>query len=267
MWIYEPPSDWAYYEFETPTYYTTDRELPNLDVFNDRGLYQSDGDYKMVGIIRNDHGSRVEFVEAISTLYNAEGTVVGCRGAYANSSYLNPNQTSSFKVNFSSRDYNDVASYKLQFDGYPQSSTPPLDPPDILSNHSSFVSSADYLHVVGEVQNNTAHHLKSVTVIANFFDSAGRLIDNETDSINLNNLPTGEKTCFDILLEEPSGWSYYEFEIPVYETGGDTFPNLTIFNDSGSYDPATGWYGIMGQVRNDHGTRIEYVCFYWILWV
>jgi hypothetical protein len=112
---------------------------------------------------------------------------------------------------------------------------------------------------VGEVQNNTANHLKSVKVIANFFNSSGQLVDNDTDYIDLDNLPIGEKTCFHILVDEPDDWAYYEFELPVYDTDGKLLPNLAIFNDSGSYDSNYGSYEIIGQVRNDHGARVEYV--------
>ena len=257
--VYNPPGDWAYYEFETPTYHITDRELPNLTVLNDTGLYQPDGHYKTIGMIRNDHGSRVEYIESVGTLYDASGTVVGCRGTYINSTHLNPGQASSFKSDFYGRDYADVASYRIQADGDPQSSIPPSDPPDILPNHSSYTDIIDYLHVVGEVQNNSANHLCSVKIIANFFNSGGHLVDTDIGYITLDNLPAGEKTCFHILLDEPIGWSYYEFETPIYNADGEPLPNLTVFNDSGSYNPTFGWYTILGLVRNDHGTRVEYV--------
>jgi len=259
MLVYNPPDDWAYYEFENPTYHTTDRELPNLTVFNDSGLYQPNGHYKTVGMIRNDHGSRVEYVESVGTLYDGSGTVVGCAGTYINSTHLDPGQASSFKLDFYGRDYADVASYRIQADGDVQSSIPPSDPPDVLSNHSSYTDTINYLHIVGQVQNNTANHLRSVKIIANLFTSGGQLVDIGIDYITLDNLPAGERTCFHILLDEPIGWSYYEFETPTYHADGEPLPNLTVSNDSGSYNPTSGRYTILGLVRNDHGTRVEYV--------
>jgi hypothetical protein len=61
------------------------------------------------------------------------------------------------------------------------------------------------------------------------------------------------------LIPEPSGWSYYEFEAPTYDTDGQPLPNLTVFNDSGSYDPTFNWYKIIGQVRNDEVVLVTYV--------
>ena len=139
--------------------------------------------------------------------------------------------------------------------------TPTLPPPGVhvLENHSYHVDAIGYLHIVGEVKNNTVDHLRYVKITANIFNSSGQTIDTNFTYIYLGNLPAGDKTCFDILLEEPSDWSYYEFEPPDYWTDGEPLPDLTILNDSGSYYPIFGWYEVVGQVRNDHATRVEYV--------
>ena len=129
----------------------------------------------------------------------------------------------------------------------------------ILSNHSSYVDSIDYLHIAGEVQNNTTNHLRFVKITANIFSGSGQLLNTDFTYIYLDNLPASDRTCFHIALEEPAGWSYYEFEAPTYRTDGEPLPNLTVFNDSGSYNSTFGWYEIIGQVHNDQGTRVEFV--------
>lgn len=139
--------------------------------------------------------------------------------------------------------------------------TPTPMPPGvhILPNHYAYVDLVDYLHIVGEVQNNTSNHLRFVRISANIYDSTGRLLDTDYTYIYLDNLPAGDKTCFDILLRQPVGWSYYQFEAPSYWTDGKPLPHLTVTNHSGAYDPTFQWYEVIGQVRNDHGTRVEYV--------
>lgn len=129
----------------------------------------------------------------------------------------------------------------------------------ILPNHSYYSDSIDYLHVVGEVQNNTPNHLRFVKVTVNILSGGGQLLANDYTYIYLDSLPAGDRTCFEVFLKEPAGWSYYEFEAPTYWTDGEPLPNLTVFNDSGSYKPTFGWYEIVGQVRNSHGSRVEYV--------
>jgi len=71
-------------------------------------------------MVRNDHGTRVDFVSPVGTVYNAAGKVVGCDFTYVNSTDLDPGQSSSFEMTFLGRDYSDVTSYQLQVDGNPQ---------------------------------------------------------------------------------------------------------------------------------------------------
>ncbi len=77
----------------------------------------------------------------------------------------------------------------------------------LLDNHSSFVDSIDYLNIVGEVQNSTRNYLTFVRIAASFFNSSGQLLDTDFTYIYLDNLPPGEKTCFNIFLEHIAGWS------------------------------------------------------------
>jgi hypothetical protein len=129
----------------------------------------------------------------------------------------------------------------------------------ILPNHSYFVDDYGYLYIIGEVLNNTADNITSVKISVNIFNSSGHLLDTNYTFIYLDNLPAWDKTCFHFMLQEPSDWSYYEFEAPTYYTDGQPLPNLTVLNDSGSYDPTYDEYEIIGQVRNDNGDRVEYV--------
>jgi hypothetical protein len=117
-------SGWSYYEFETPTYYSTSNErLENMAVHGDHGTYDpGDDSYSILGFIRNDNDFQVESVQPIVTLYDASGTVVGCSYTYVSSTDLDPGQSSSFEMRFSGyyRDYADVATYRVQVNGYVQ---------------------------------------------------------------------------------------------------------------------------------------------------
>jgi hypothetical protein len=129
----------------------------------------------------------------------------------------------------------------------------------VLPNHTAYVNSIDYLNIVGEVQNSTGNHLRFVRVTGNVFDAGGRLLDTGFTYIFADNLPAGERACFRLSMPAPNGWTHYEFEAPTYRTDGVPLPNLSILNDSGSYNPTFGWYEIIGQIRNDQATRVEYV--------
>ena len=151
----------------------------------------------------------------------------------------------------------------------PTATATPTEPPTIpaptgtpgvsvLSNHSWYVDGiVSYLHIVGEVHNNTTSDLRSVRVDASFFNSDDQLIASADAYTCLDNLPAGGTTCFHITLPEPSDWSYYEFEVPTYQADGRPLPDLTIFDHEGWYYPSLGWCEITGQVRNDEGSRVE----------
>ena len=120
IWLDEP-SNWSYYRFESPDYWMDGAPRPHLTLFNVTGSYNPTYDnYKILGQVRNDHGSEVRFVSPVGTLYNTAGTVVDCDFTYPNTYHLGPGQTSSFEMWFSSRGYADVTSYRLQVDGDPQ---------------------------------------------------------------------------------------------------------------------------------------------------
>jgi hypothetical protein len=130
----------------------------------------------------------------------------------------------------------------------------------VLTNHTYYIDSTDSLWILGEVWNNTSNYLRFVKITANLFDSSGKLIGTDFGYTYLDNLPPGDKTCFTVLfLDNPPGWTYYEFENPSYWTDGDPLPNLAVYNVSASHDPYYDWYDIIGQVRNDQGVRVEYV--------
>ena len=128
----------------------------------------------------------------------------------------------------------------------------------VLPNHSWYVNSNGSLWIVGEVQNDTAHWLELVTVTTNVYDGSGGLLASGLGYMDLDHLAPGDKTCFDILVgAEPENWSTYEFAPPKFYTTAETSLAITILSDSGAYNDTYGRYVVWGQVRNDHGSRLE----------
>ncbi len=127
----------------------------------------------------------------------------------------------------------------------------------ILPNDYYYVDSFGYLHVLGEVFNNTASQLQLIKITVNFFNGSGHFVDTASTWMWLGTLPPYSKTCFEHQLPEPLEWSYYSFETPTYWTDNVSLPNLTVLDDSGSYNSDFGWYRIIGLVRNDDERRVE----------
>lgn len=128
----------------------------------------------------------------------------------------------------------------------------------VLPNHFAY-ESGPFLHISGEVRNNTANTVSLVKVSVNIFGSGGQLLGTDYTYAPLNAIVSGEKTCFAFFMQAPAGWSRYEFEPVVYTNGGLVVSDLEILNDHGAYDPANETYRIIGQIRNDNSERIRNV--------
>jgi hypothetical protein len=112
------PADWSYYEFQTPAYTVTSSSIPALTIYNENAYVNQYGWYEIIGFVRNDDTVQITNTEIIATVYSADATPLDCDSALANTSTLNPSESSSFKNTFTGRDdYNDVADYRLQTDG------------------------------------------------------------------------------------------------------------------------------------------------------
>lgn len=115
------PADWSYYEFQTPTFSTTSAQNPALSIYNENAYITQFGWYEIIGFVQNNDSVRVTSTEIIGAVYSADGTPLDCVSRFANTSTLNPGESSSFKITMTGRDnYNNVADYRLQTDGYRQ---------------------------------------------------------------------------------------------------------------------------------------------------
>jgi hypothetical protein len=130
----------------------------------------------------------------------------------------------------------------------------------VLSNHSYYLDERAEMHVVGEVINTSVYHLQRVKVSVNLFDIDDQLVDTNSNFTYVQNLPAGDKTCFEIVIPSPApGWTSYAFEAPSFRIDGHPYPLLTLLNVSSAYLPGSGNYEILGEVRNDHGSLVESV--------
>ena len=60
-------------------------------------------------------------------------------------------------------------------------------------------------------------------------------------------------------MKAPSDVGSIQFEKVSYSTANTVLPNLTVLNDSGSYDPTFHYYNIIGLVRNDDTVLVKFV--------
>ena len=135
---------------------------------------------------------------------------------------------------------------------------PPKQGVTVLPNWSHYVDSIGYLHIIGEVENNTSGYIDLTKVSANFFNSNGSILDTDNTYTVLDVVEPGEKACFEMLLREPDGWASTVFESPTYYAADESRPALTVTDHRSSLDDFWGWYEIVGQIRNDDTVAIDY---------
>jgi hypothetical protein len=135
-------------------------------------------------------------------------------------------------------------------------STPTPAPVRVLPNHTHYVDGEGTLHIVGEVENGTADPVYRIGLTVQLFSSDGRVVDTGHGVASLQHLAPGERTCFHVSMVDPGAWSSYAFEAPSYSPSPPP-PALSVVSDSGMYVPAVGWYLLAGEVRNDHGARVN----------
>ena len=112
----EPPN-WTTYSFEPATFYTTTRVRPKLTIISSSGSTSSSESYQIIGQVKNNDTVLSEFSKVVATLYDSQGTVIGCDYAYLNNSDLAVGQTSSFSITITKPAGSSVASFRLQTDG------------------------------------------------------------------------------------------------------------------------------------------------------
>lgn len=128
----------------------------------------------------------------------------------------------------------------------------------ILDTLSEYVDNINYLHVVGEAQNTSSVNLQFIEIHIYFYGSAGNFLAHDYTYTYLNNLPAYQKTCFEIMLPVPSGWTSYRFAPVQYITDGFPLPSFTQ-TVSGSYISSTGSYLIEGSIKNATSYTYDWV--------
>lgn len=128
----------------------------------------------------------------------------------------------------------------------------------VLGNSGQFVDSANNIHVVGEVFNNTGTNIRAVRVTVNFYNNQDQLVGTGANNIYLNVLSAGDKTCFNIIIPQPGNWVTYRFT-GVYNTAVLQPPNLAIFNTATLYTPDLQTFELLGKIRNNEDTSLANV--------
>lgn len=102
--------------FEPVSFRITNDPIPNIRAVNVSRSADFFGDFRLLGLLRNDSSSTVEFANVIATMYGADNRVVDCDFTFPNNSTLSPGQSSGFEM-FTGTPNEQVTRFFLQTDG------------------------------------------------------------------------------------------------------------------------------------------------------
>jgi hypothetical protein len=126
----------------------------------------------------------------------------------------------------------------------------------ILADKTTNYFSGSYIHIIGEVANNTPYYLKFIKVGGSIYNNSNQLIDSDYVFTYLNVLQPGEKTCFHLYFSNTEGATSFWIEQPSFLSMAAPPPKLTGYNYNGFYDSAIESYRTVGVVRNDSGRQV-----------
>jgi hypothetical protein len=136
----------------------------------------------------------------------------------------------------------------------PASPTPSLPALEILSSQSY----VDYgwLHIVGEVQNNSNTPMEFVKIVATLYDDGGKITGTDFTYTELDVIPPGGKSPFETGTDNYEGTTNYKLQVQG-DKGTLGRQDLVISGDS-SYEEY-GWLHIRGEVKNTGSVAAQYV--------
>jgi S1-C subfamily serine protease len=167
-------------------------------ILSDRA-YTDDIDYThVVGEVRNNTNTPVEFVEITATFYNKAGKVIATDYTYAALEIVPSGGKSPFEI--LKELPTSAARYTLNVD-WEEADTAPPSGLKILSR-SQYVDDIDFLHIVGEVKNTSGRRLEYVEIVATFYDKRGRVLATDFTYTSPESLRGGQTAPFEFVLEE-----------------------------------------------------------------
>jgi hypothetical protein len=73
-----------------------------------------------------------------------------------------------------------------------------------IASSNDFIDSLGFLHVVGEVENNTPTTAEFVKITGTFYDSSNKVVGTGLTYTNPENIGSGEKAPFELILTSAS---------------------------------------------------------------
>lgn len=181
-------------------------EQPQLEVLSHQS-YEDGGWFHIVGEVRNNSNTPMEFVEVIATLYDDANNVVGTDFTFTELDVIPPGGKTPFETG--TDQYQDITNYQLQVQGEP-SELPRQDLVVLSHNH---YEDNGWLHIRGEVQNTGSTPAEFVEVIVTLYDTNGNVVGTDFTFADLDTIPAGGVSPFETGTDHYPGFDHYELQV------------------------------------------------------
>jgi hypothetical protein len=204
-----PPTDTPLRPTDTPVPTPMPPPKSAFEILSHVGYEDTIGFLHVVGEIRNNADATGEFIEIVGTFYDEAGGVVGTSFTYTTIDLVPAGGKSPFEI--VSEKPQGYHHYKLQVSDQ-RTSELPLAGLQILS-HSSSADSIGFLHIVGEVQNNSGKDVEFVKIIATLYNAAGQVIGTGFTYTASDIIAIGQTSPFEIIFDRHEGMATYELQV------------------------------------------------------
>ena len=127
----------------------------------------------------------------------------------------------------------------------------------VVQGASDYVDSTGKHAIVGEVLNMSGSNLRSVEVLASFYDPDGQLIGTASTFVELDTIESGSRAPFKLNAQDiPPSFDSYELRIDYAIT--DQVPLRLEFPNHTATLNDTGAYLVVGEVRNPYDFAVKF---------
>jgi hypothetical protein len=160
------------------------------------------GSLYIVGEVKNNLSSMVNYVQIVGTFYDAGGTIIDSDYTYTDLDYLRPGEKSPFRLIISDEAVaSRIENYTLSVNWEPVNADPAaVAEATVLTIEEGEQREAEFggYEVVGQVTNGGTRNTEYVKVTATFYDENGRVIDTDYTYTDPSDLAAGQSAPFEI---------------------------------------------------------------------
>jgi len=158
-----------------------------------------DQELTIVGEVLNDSDQDLRFVEVLGTFFDGQGSLIGTDSAYAELKTVEVGSRAPFRLSAEGLPPS-LANYELRVN-YVTTEEDPLRA-EVLSQRAFRGEGGGY-HIVGEVRNPYDHALRSVEIVATYYNAAYQVVRVEKAFAEAETLEPGQVAAFEIILSSP----------------------------------------------------------------